>query len=146
MIARILVALFAGSFLTVVGWLAWSAADRSAPIADVKLIISSPDAVRRGASLHMDVEAFYLRSCTTYVKRMLFDSRGTPYTLPELPLPATDIGFRHSASDVPIADGFALGEARYVSHPSYGCNWFQRAFWPIAMPERVASFNVVASK
>ncbi len=129
-----------GPFFAMVIWLAIQVSDRSPPITDAHTWVtrSGPS----GTAIHVQAVIFYRRSCEAHITRTLYDARGTAFPAPLLSLPPGKVGIQVSSSDIPIPVGFADGEARAVSSPAYGCNWFQRVFWPIRMPDRVARFKV----
>jgi hypothetical protein len=129
--------------LSAAAWVGHAASDRTTPVTDVRLEVVGSEAVPQGANMQIKVSVFYRKSCHTIIARSLYDSHGQRYALADLVLPPGDIGLQFSVSTVALADTFPPGPARYVSHPTYECNRFQRLFWPITMPERVASFNVV---
>lgn len=118
--------------------------DRSPPVesAEVRIKASDALAIVPGGRIDIDVEVHYLRSCRTDIHRALYDSSGTRYALPELMLPAPPPGIQHSSTTMSVPMGFAPGDAQYISHVSYACNWFQRLFWPISVPERLVHFYV----
>jgi hypothetical protein len=140
---RALAILFGLAFLSGVACLAFQVGDRSPPVTDAMLNIV-PNEIEPGRAMQVDVRVFYLRSCQTYVTRHIYDHNGMAYAAPELTLPPGQTGLVHSASTVPLPLAFPPGPGRLVSEPSYGCNWFQRTFWPIREAARVASFDAVA--
>jgi hypothetical protein len=136
---RAVAILLGAAFLFGVAMLAFQVGDRSLPVTDAKLSIV-PNEIEPGRAMQVDVQVFYLRSCQTYITRHIYDHNGMAYTAPELTLPPSQAGLVHSASTVPLPLAFPPGVGRLVSEPSYGCNWFQRTFWPVKAPTRVASF------
>ena len=133
-------------FVAVVAYIAYSGSNRPMPITDVKVSVISPSGgpIMPGERAELDVRVFYRFGCEATIHRQLYDIKGTRYALQDLMLPPGPAGLQASATPLTIPARFAIGEARYTSQPEYACNWFQRWFWPIHAPERIAQFVVEA--
>jgi len=135
--------IISGAILATAGVLAWFIADRGLPVEVKETTVLTP-VVRPGGKLVIRQRLDYLRNCSAYVDRALFDAHTHRVILPAVRYerPPQGLGERTITFTVTVPEEFGPGVGEYHAAPEYHCNPVQRHYWPITRAQNVVRFRI----
>lgn len=123
-----------GAFLLVVFWSGLAGqmtADRATPVAVLESTLLTPE-VPQGGLLRVSYIVRRDRVCKTLLERVIIDSNGNRYVLPDLDFEAAGpAGLEQFTSQTPVPDILTTGLASYRVTLTYSCNIVHRLAFPI---------------
>ncbi|WHQ70045.1 hypothetical protein [Methylorubrum extorquens] len=135
--------IISAAILATAGALAWFIADRGLPVEVSETTVLTP-VVKPGGKLVIRQRLVYMRNCSAYVDRALFDAHTHRAILPPVRYerPPQGLGQRTITFSVTVPEEFEPGEGQYHAAPEYACNPLQRHYWPITRAQNVVRFQI----